>query len=73
MNNYYAVCANRLMEEIKTTPEEYLPALLHTVRIFREGITLKPAESSFRQGWKEAMSGETIPVEELWIGVGDGE
>lgn len=73
MNNHHTACANRLIEEIKTTPEEYLPALLHIVRVFRESITLKPAESSFRQGWEEAMSGQTMPVGELWTGIDDGE
>jgi len=47
--------------------------LLNIVRVFRESITLKPAESSFRQGWEEAMSGETMPVDELWAGVGNDE
>ena len=26
-------------------------------------------EDSFRQGWKEAMAGETRPVSELWDGI----
>jgi hypothetical protein len=40
------------------------------VRIFRESVILKPAQVSFRQGWREAMSGQTYPVSELWEGVG---
>ncbi len=67
MNNYYATYTNQLTQEINATPGEYLPTLLNIVRVFRESITLKPAESSFRQGWEEAMSGETMPVKELWI------
>jgi len=59
----------QLIQEIKATPEEYLPNLLNIVRVFRESITLKSAESSFRQGWKEAMSGETLPIGELWTGI----
>jgi len=59
----------QLIQEIKAMPEEYLPNLLNIVRLFRESIVLKPAESSFRQGWKEAMSGETLPIEELWTGI----
>jgi hypothetical protein len=43
-----------------------LPNLLQIVRLFRESVTLKPAEDSFRQGWKESMAGETLPVSELW-------
>ncbi|CAN2041381.1 hypothetical protein GMMP15_410016 [Candidatus Magnetomoraceae bacterium gMMP-15] len=30
------------------------------------GRSLKNAEESFRQGWKEALAGETMPVSELW-------
>ena len=48
--------------------EEYLPMLLEIVRLFRESVTRKPAEASFRQGWKEALAGDTKPVSELWEG-----
>jgi len=58
-----------LIREIKATPGEYLPALLNMIRLFRESITLKPAENSFQQGWQEAMEGETMPVDELWVGI----
>ena len=30
---------------------------------------LKPAEDCFRQGWHEAMTGETVPLSELWEGI----
>jgi len=50
-------------------PDEYLPALLEIVRLFRETVTLKPAELSFRQGWEEAMNGKLLPLEQLWDGV----
>ena len=58
-----------LVREIRTTPAEYLPNLLQIVRLFRESVTLKTAEASFRQGWKEALAGETRPVSELWEGI----
>ena len=58
--------AGQLAREIRETPEEYLPILLKMVRLFRESVTLKSAEASFRQGWKEALTGETRPVSELW-------
>lgn len=58
-----------LLNEIKATPEEYLPALLEIVRGFRHGILLKPAEESVRQGMKEALAGETLPLSELWKGI----
>ena len=61
--------AEQLVREINQMPEEYLPILLEIVRLFRESVTLKPAEASFRQGWKEALAGETIPVSELWKGI----
>jgi len=59
----------QLFREIKDTPKEYLPNLLQIVRLFRESVALKPAEASFRQGWKEALSGNTRPVSELWEGI----
>jgi hypothetical protein len=59
----------QLIHEIKDTPEEYLPILLEIVRLFRESVTLKSAEASFRQGWKEMLADETRPVSELWEGI----
>jgi len=56
----------QLAYEIEKLPGEYLPNLLQIVRLFRDSVTLKPAEDSFRQGWKESMAGETLPVSELW-------
>ena len=50
-------------------PEDQLPILLGIVRLFREGVTLKSAETSFRKGWEEAVTGETKPVSELWDGI----
>ncbi len=57
------------IEEIHRTPQEYLPSLLQIIRLFRESVTLKSAEESFRQGWQEAMTGNTIPISELWDGI----
>jgi len=37
--------------------------------VFRESVALKPAEASFRQGWKEVMAGETRPIADLWKGI----
>jgi len=56
--------------EIRRTPEEYLPNLLEIVRLFRDSVSLKPAEASFRQGWTEAAAGEARSVCELWQGIG---
>ncbi|MGC1306293.1 MAG: hypothetical protein WA885_03630 [Phormidesmis sp.] len=57
------------IQEVQQTPQEYLPSLLQIIRLFRESVTLKPAEESFRQGWQEAMTGNTIPVAQLWDGI----
>lgn len=61
--------ASKLYDEIETTSEEYFSALLEIVRGFRHGVLLKPAEDSLRQGMKEALSGNIIPVSELWRSV----
>ena len=69
MKDYQATYTNLLIQEIKAMPDEYLPVLLNMIRLFREGITLKPAEDSFQQGWQEAMTDETMPIDELWTGI----
>jgi hypothetical protein len=56
----------QLQEEINSTPGEYLPALLQIVRLYRQSVVLKPASDSFRQGWQEALSDQTLPLSELW-------
>ncbi len=61
-----ALYEKKLTREIKQTPQEYLPALLQIVRIYRASVTLKSAEESFRQGWDEVMRGETFPIADLW-------
>ncbi len=69
MSAEISVYEKQLIREIEETPHEYLPNLLQIVRLFRESVVLKPAEDSFRQGWREAMAGETRPVSELWDGI----
>ena len=69
MNTYPSIYTKKITKEIRETPKEYLPALLAMVRLFRESVTLKPADESFLQGWKEALSNEVLPVENLWEGV----
>lgn len=39
------------------------------VTILPDEEPLKSAEESFRQGWYEAMTGQTIPLSELWEGI----
>jgi hypothetical protein len=56
----------KLEQEIKQMPQEYLPALFNIVHTFRESVTLNPAKQSFAQGWQEALANETQPIETLW-------
>lgn len=66
MTVYQAQYVEKIEQEIQKTPDEYLLMLLEMVRLFRQSVALKPADESFRQGWKEALNGETMPISELW-------
>jgi hypothetical protein len=55
-----------LNQEIHEIPKEYWPNLLQILRLFRESVTLQPAEASFRRGWEEAMAGQASAVSKLW-------
>lgn len=39
------------------------------VIVLADDETLKSAEECFRQGWQEAMTGQTVPLSELWEGI----
>jgi len=69
MNAYTVAYVEKISQEIRQTPDEYLPTLLEIIRLFRETITLKPAELSFRQGWEEAMQNNLLPIDQLWENV----
>jgi hypothetical protein len=69
MSSQISAYEKQIVREIRETPTEYWPNLLQLIRLFRESVTLKPAEASFRQGWQEAMMGQTRPLSELWEGV----
>lgn len=58
-----------LLAELEGLPEEYFHLLLQMIRTYRESVLLKPAADSFRQGWKEARNGETMPIDRLWEGI----
>ncbi|NCO37191.1 MAG: hypothetical protein COZ06_33315 [Armatimonadetes bacterium CG_4_10_14_3_um_filter_66_18] len=62
---------DQLATEIRLVPPEFLPNLLAMVRLFRDTVSLAPAEESFRRGWAEAVSGETHPIADLWENLGD--
>jgi hypothetical protein len=55
-----------IFKEIQQTPVEYLPILLRIVKSYREAVTLNTASDSFRQGWKETLSCDTHPINNLW-------
>ena len=59
----------QLIKEIKSIPKEYQPNLLKIIKLFHETIELKPAQDSFKNGWKEVLNEETIPISELWEGI----
>ncbi|MEZ4510361.1 MAG: type II toxin-antitoxin system VapB family antitoxin [Chloroflexota bacterium] len=58
---------DRLFAEIEATPDEYLPALLNIVRLYRQSVSLNPADISFAQGWQEALDEGTFPISSLWV------
>lgn len=63
--------AQKLSEEIKHVPDEYLPALLNIVHSFRESVSLPNAAASFEEGWRDVKAGNTHPIETLWDGIED--
>jgi hypothetical protein len=65
-------CRKEVLAEVAAIPAEYLPFVLQMVRSFRESVVLKPAAASFRQGWREALQGETMPVKKLWEDIDAG-
>ena len=58
-----------IADEVSRTPQEYLPALLQMIHLFRTSVALPPAAESFEQGWREAQAGDTLPVSQLWEGI----
>ena len=56
----------QILAELDALPEEYLLFALQIMRSFRESVSLKPAAESFRQGWREAQEGNTLPIATLW-------
>lgn len=69
MQTHSSKYTEQLLREIETIPLEYQPLLLKMVQLFKEGMTLKSSENSFRQGWQEVLTGETQPIEHLWEGI----
>ena len=61
-----AAYLEKIEQEIKQMPPEYLPALFNIIHTFRESVQLNTAKQSFQQGLQEALSGETQAIETLW-------
>ncbi|MGB3266867.1 MAG: hypothetical protein WBA89_23250 [Microcoleus sp.] len=53
----------------KTQPQLMAAAQRAKQEIALADEPLKSAEECFRQGWKEAMTGQTVPLSELWDGI----
>ena len=58
--------------KIKIRPRDaarHLETEEDVIHLLRQSIAPKPAEESFRQGWQEALRGETVPIAGLWTGI----
>ena len=53
----------------KTQPQLVAAAKRAKQEIALADEPLKSAEECFRQGWHEAMTGQTVPLSELWEGI----
>ena len=62
-----------LAEPLNVTPESQVKVivLFSEVNNVSSETSLKSATESFSQGWQEAMTGKTHPLDELWIGIDD--
>lgn len=69
MTTKASIYKKQVVREIQGIPEEYLPNLAQIIRLFRESVVLRPSVDGFRQGWKEAQTGVTLPISELWDGI----
>ena len=55
-------------EEILALSEKFAGRRVRII-VLADEEPLKSAEDCFRQGWHEAMTGETVPLSELWEGI----
>jgi len=53
-------------DDMRDVALQLSPSLQATLEAKKLYHLLKPAVESFRQGWKEALSGDTLPIESLW-------
>ncbi|MBW1615173.1 MAG: hypothetical protein JRJ49_01310 [Deltaproteobacteria bacterium] len=59
----------RLIKNINETPNKTIEYISKITEDFRKRIALTPEEISFKKGWEEAMSGKTMPIDKLWVGI----
>ena len=50
-----------------------LPADEDAIEVDPTHTKLPSAEASFREAWRDALRGETIPISELWEGIEGSE
>ncbi len=55
-------------EEVLTHASEFSGRRVRII-VLADEEPLKSAEDCFRQGWHEAMTGETVALSELWEGI----
>ncbi len=60
-----------LTEPLKVTPESQVKVIVLFCEVdeLSQETPLKSAIESFSQGWQEAMTGKTHPLDELWVGI----
>ena len=60
-------------EEILAQSAKFADRRVRIIVLANEDEEALPSpEESFRQGWHEAMTGETVPLSELWEGIDAG-
>lgn len=57
---------SQVQQELDKIPSQHFPSLLKMLRDFRTSLFVPSAEECFQQAWKEAQSGQTRPISELW-------
>ena len=70
-DRFDAGAANDLLEgweEILAQSSKFADRRVRVI-VLADEEPLKSAEECFRQGWHEAMTGQTIPLSELWEGI----
>jgi hypothetical protein len=66
----------KLIEEINQSPDFVVEELLDFLLFIKsrrnqveDDVISESAAESFRQGWHDVVSGNTLPISELWEGI----